>query len=82
MALTVSCSERVRRADKSDTCGSYGYGGGKHDNTDIHCFRKTGHAKFKGDGQGWQAAEIADTINIFDNGESRTPILICVSHTG
>lgn len=42
------------------------------------CFRKTSHAKFKGDGQGWQFTEINDTLNIFDNGETRTPTLIMV----
>ena len=39
-------------------------------------YRKTSHAKHKNDGQGWQETEINDTLNVFDNGESRTPTLI------
>ena len=38
------------------------------------CFRKTSHAKSKEDGQGWQETEVNDTLNIFDNGESRVKI--------
>lgn len=44
-------------------------------------YRKTGHAKFKGDGQGWKETEISDTLNIFDNSETRTPILIIQKDT-
>ena len=39
-------------------------------------YRKTSHAKSKNDGQGWQETHINDTINAFDNGESRTPTLV------
>lgn len=41
------------------------------DSTPKVCYRKTSHAKSKEDGQGWQETEVNDTLNIFDNGESR-----------
>ena len=46
------------------------------DSTPKVCYRKTSHAKSKEDGQGWQETEVNDTLNIFDNGESRTPTVI------
>ena len=39
-------------------------------------FKKTAHPKFKEDGQGWKETDVSDTLNIFDNSEMRTPILI------
>lgn len=39
-------------------------------------YRKTSHAKSAEDGQGWQETEVNDTVNAFDNGESRTPTLV------
>ena len=39
-------------------------------------FRKQGHPRNSRGGQGWEETEIADTLNVYDNGESRTPILI------
>lgn len=41
-----------------------------------YCFRKTTHPRNKEEGQGWEESEIADTLNIFDFTELRTPILI------
>lgn len=46
----------------------------------ANTYRKTSHAKTKEDGQGWQSAEISDTLNIYDNGETRTPTLIVENH--
>jgi DNA (cytosine-5)-methyltransferase 1 len=46
------------------------------DSTPKVCYRKTSHAKSKEDGQGWQETEVNDTLNIFDNGESRTPTIV------
>lgn len=43
-------------------------------------FRKTSHQKSKEDGQGWQNTDTNDTLNAFDNGESRTPTLIIENH--
>lgn len=48
--------------------------------TEQYCFRKTGHPRNKTEGQGWEQTTKADTLNIFDNTENRTPILI-VRHT-
>lgn len=39
-------------------------------------FRKQGHPRDSRGGQGWEETNIADTLNVYDNGESRTPILI------
>lgn len=40
------------------------------------CFRKQAHPKNAEEGQGWEETETADTLNIFDFTETRTPILI------
>lgn len=40
------------------------------------CFRKEGHQRTAEEGQGWKHTEICDTLNVFDNTEGRTPILI------
>ena len=39
-------------------------------------YRKTSHAKSAEDGQGWAETEINDTLNAFDNGETRTPTVV------
>ena len=39
-------------------------------------YKKTSHAKFKGDGQGWTETETNDTLNAFDSGETRVPTLV------
>lgn len=39
-------------------------------------FRKQGHPMEKEGGQGWESTDIADTLNVHDNSELRTPILI------
>ena len=39
-------------------------------------FRKTSHPKNADEGQGWEEADVSDTLNIFDFTELRTPILI------
>ena len=43
-------------------------------------FKKTGHPRNKEEGQGWQETETSDTLNIFDNNEKRTPVLILENH--
>lgn len=40
------------------------------------CYRKTTHPRNANEGQGWEATETADTLNVFDFSEMRTPILI------
>ena len=39
-------------------------------------YRKTAHPRNSQEGQGFEETEIADTLNIFDYSEARTPILI------
>lgn len=39
-------------------------------------FKKSAHAKTADDGQGWESTEVNDTLNAFDNGETRTPTLV------
>jgi site-specific DNA-cytosine methylase len=55
---------------KTSACGGTNTSGAKV------CYRKTSHAKSKEDDQGWQETEVNDTLNIFDNGESRTPTIV------
>ena len=40
------------------------------------CYRKTSHPRNPHEGQGYEETTIADTLNVFDNGESRTPIIV------
>ena len=40
------------------------------------CYRKTGHPMVRGGYQGWTETETADTLNVYDNSEMRTPILV------
>ena len=42
----------------------------------VLTYRKTGHAHSADEGQGWEKTDIADTLNVSDNTESRTPVLI------
>jgi DNA (cytosine-5)-methyltransferase 1 len=43
-------------------------------------FRKMGHPQNSQQGQGWEPTQVNDTLNIFDNSESRTPTLILENH--
>lgn len=40
------------------------------------CYKKKSHAKSADDGQGWTDTQVNDTLNAFDQGESRTPTLV------
>lgn len=42
----------------------------------VSCYRKTAHPRNPEEGQGWEETEVNDTLNIFDNGETRTSTLI------
>ena len=39
-------------------------------------FRKKGHPQNAEQGQGWEPTETSDSLNAFDNSETRTPLLI------
>ena len=43
-------------------------------------FRKKGHPQNSQQGQGWEETTVNDTLNIFDNSETRTPTLILENH--
>jgi hypothetical protein len=43
-------------------------------------FRKLGHPQNKYQPQRWGGTEVNDTLNAFDNGETRTPTLILENH--
>ena len=32
--------------------------------------------------QGWEETNVADTLNVYDNSENRTPIVICIQGGG
>ena len=42
----------------------------------IQTFRKQAHPQYAGGGQGWEETDKADTLNVYDFTELRTPILI------
>ena len=48
----------------------------ERENVSFKCYRKMSHPRNPGEGQGWANTEINDTLNIFDNGETRTPTLV------
>ena len=47
---------------------------------DVHavCYRKTAHPSNRGGYQGWEETAVNDTLNIFDNTESRTSTIVLV----
>lgn len=48
----------------------------KTTSSSLKAYRKTAHPTHKGGWQGWENAEVSDTLNGFDMTESRTPIII------
>lgn len=51
------------------------------ENVLFNTYRKKGHPQTSEQGQGWEKTEINDTLNIFDNGEKRTPTVIIEKQT-
>ena len=47
-----------------------------------YCYRKTSHPRNAEEPQGYEDTEIADTLNIFDYTEARTPLLIVEVRSG
>ena len=43
-------------------------------------FRKCSHPTWSGGVQKWEETEVNDTLNVYDNGEARTPTLILENH--
>lgn len=50
------------------------------ENASYKCYRKTAHPTKKGEAQGWRETEVNDTLNVYDNGEMRTPTFILENH--
>lgn len=50
------------------------------ENSSHKIYRKKGHPQHKGGIQRWEETEVSDTLNVFDYGETRTPILILENH--
>ena len=43
---------------------------------EYYFFRKQAHPRNSQEAQGYEETSVSDTLNIFDNTETRTPILI------
>ena len=43
-------------------------------------YRKTAHPRTRGGYQGWERTEVADTLNVYDNTEARTPTAIAQTY--
>ena len=52
--------------------------------TEVHAvaFRKTAHPRNANEAQGYTETTTADTLNVFDNTEARTPILVVEREEG
>lgn len=64
-----------------------GQGGGimyTLNNVEVHCvcYRKTGHPREQGGYQGWEETAVSETLNVFDNTEGRTPIVVVYDARG
>lgn len=46
----------------------------------CNTFRKMGHPQNSEQCQGWEQTDVSDTLNIFDNSEQRTPVLVLENH--
>jgi hypothetical protein len=44
--------------------------------SEYYFFRKQAHPRNSQEAQGYEETSVSDTLNIFDNTETRTPILI------
>ena len=46
----------------------------------VITYRKQGYPQSSEQGQGWEESKVNDTLNVYDNGEARTPTLIIENH--
>ena len=53
-----------------------GQGARGGERANLCCFRKTAHPRNAAEGQGWEETALSDTLNVFDNSETRTPMLV------
>lgn len=54
--------------------------GNTQDNLSVVTFRKQAHPQNSEQAQGWEETTVNDTLNVFDNGEARTPTLVLENH--
>ena len=54
--------------------------GNTQNKLNVLTYRKQGHPQTADQGQGWEESKVNDTLNAFDNGESRTPTLVLENH--
>lgn len=47
----------------------------------MHVYRKSGHPRNAADPQKWERTETSDTLNVYDNNENRTPLLVYENHS-
>lgn len=47
---------------------------------EVHsvCYRKTAHPRERGGYQGWEETTVCDTLNVHDNTDTRTPVIVLV----
>ena len=62
--------------ERKRTSSATGTGIKESSTTGSVTFRKSSHAKNSEDGQGWEPTEVNDTLNTFDQGETRTSTLV------
>lgn len=80
---SMSGNTKSSREEREATSGTTGEGiteSGTNGITTVEdtpkTYKKDSHAKSSEDGQGWIEAEVNDTLNVFDQGDARTPTLV------
>ena len=58
----------------------YAMGTGGNNGPMVMTYRKTTHPRNADEAQGWEPTDKADTLNVFDNSESRTPTAVVESY--
>ena len=71
-ASTGAVAKTLTTASRTDS----DHTGGDNVPDIVRCYRKKAHPRNADEGQGWEETNKADTLNVFDNSEKRTPILI------
>ena len=73
-ALFSLTTEMTPKIDEKDVAFSLR----SRDYKDAQCveYRKTAHPRTADEGQGYEGTEVSDTLNAFDNTETRTPLLV------
>ena len=72
--IAMSQNQREEVRDLGDKACAVTAEQGTHHQTFV-AFHKKSHPKSKEEGQGWEETDVSDTLNLFDQGETRTPTL-------